>query len=481
MEIYDRDKHLWEKNSKMETSTFRGGLHPHDAKELTRDRAISVLEPPARLVIPMSQHIGAPARPCVAPGDQVLAGQKIGEPGGFVSAAVHSPVSGKVAAVEMAPHPLGRRMQSVIIENDGRNDWIKSKSYPDRYLDLDGQEILDIIRESGIVGMGGATFPTHVKLSPPPGKEINTVIVNAAECEPYLTSDYRLMMERPDDVLDGLKLVMRVLKVGDAVIGIEDNKPGAIRTMKQATADQTGISVLALETKYPQGAELQLITAATGKEVPSGGLPMEVGVVVVNVGTCFAILEAVKRGRPLVDRIVTVTGYGVKEPKNLRVSVGTPFSYVFEHCGGFADQPGKVIMGGPMMGMAQFDLDVPVIKGASGILVLPREVIMDYEPSACIRCAKCVDHCPMFLMPQNLSLIVEYGNSLDTEAQGVFDCKECGCCAFICPAKRPIVHQIKFAKAEIMAEKARKKAEDAAKSEAAENKDGGQEAEGGKE
>lgn len=449
----------------METLTFSGGLHPHDAKELTRDRPISVLEPPKKLTLLMSQHIGAPAKPCVAVGDMIMAGQMVGEAGGFVSAPVHSPVSGKVLSIDNAPHPMGKRSLAIVVENDEKYQWLPTISENDSYNALSPGELLELVKKAGIVGLGGATFPTHVKLSPPKDKAIELVIVNGAECEPYLTNDYRLMLEKPEEITEGLKIVMRILSVEKGVMGIENNKPPAISSMKNAIRDDNRLSVQVLETKYPQGAELQLITAITDKEVPSGGLPMDIGVVVVNVGTCLAIYEAVKRNRPLVERIVTVTGYGIKEPKNLKVSLGTPFSHIIEHCGGFSEAPGKVIMGGPMMGIAQFDLSTPLVKCTSGILVLPREIISDIPASACIRCGKCVDHCPMRLLPQKLSLLVEYERPLETEAYGVFDCKECGCCSYICPAKRPIVHQVKFAKSMIASDRAKKRAIEEARKE----------------
>ena len=322
---------------------------------------------------------------------------------------------------------------------------------------LSSEQILNIIKEAGIVGMGGATFPTHVKLSPPPGKDIDTMILNGAECEPYLTSDHRLMIERPEDVVFGLMAFMKVLNVKKGFIGIENNKPDALEAVYNAAKDKEGIEVVALKTKYPQGAEKQLIHACTGREVPSGGLPADAGVVVNNVGTAAAVANAIKKGMPLIERIVTVTGKGVKNPKNLLVKIGTSFREIIEQCGGFSGTPGKVIAGGPMMGIAQYSIDVPVIKGTSGILVLTEEETMIPAPSNCIRCGKCVEVCPINLMPVYISNYSLQDKFEQAEASNAMDCIECGSCSFVCPAKRPLVDSIRVAKREILAK--RKKAQ----------------------
>jgi electron transport complex protein RnfC len=403
------------------------------------------MKAPGLVYIPLQQHIGAACQPLVKPGDVVKLGQKIGEPGGFVGAPVHASVSGIVKDIRQVPHPSVGSGLAVVIENDGKDEPDDSIT-PGDISSMDADRIKELILEAGIVGMGGAAFPTHVKLSPPKEKPIDTVILNGAECEPYLTADHRLMLEAAEDVADGLKVIMKVLGVERAYIAIEDNKPDAVRIMTDTVKEVQGVDVTVLKTKYPQGAEKQLIYVVTGRQVPSGGLPMDVGVIVSNVGTSAAIARAIKTGMPLVERVVTVTGSGVAEPKNLMVRIGTSFMDVIQACGGFVEEPAKVISGGPMMGIGQYTLDVPVIKGTSGILVLTREEakIPDVEP--CIRCAKCVDACPMGLMPLMISayaLKEDYDNS---EKFHAMDCIECGCCSYSCPAKRPLVQSIRVAK-----------------------------------
>ena len=425
--------------------TFRGGVHAPHRKNDTRNKAIEIMKAPGLVYIPLQQHIGAACQPLVKPGDVVKLGQKIGEPGGFVGAPVHASVSGIVKDIRQVPHPSVGSGLAVVIENDGKDEPDDSIT-PGDISSMDADRIKELILEAGIVGMGGAAFPTHVKLSPPKEKPIDTVILNGAECEPYLTADHRLMLEAAENVADGLKVIMKVLGVERAYIAIEDNKPDAVRIMTDTVKEVQGVDVTVLKTKYPQGAEKQLIYVVTGRQVPSGGLPMDVGVIVSNVGTSAAIARAIKTGMPLVERVVTVTGSGVAEPKNLMVRIGTSFMDVIQACGGFVEEPAKVISGGPMMGIGQYTLDVPVIKGTSGILVLTREEakIPDVEP--CIRCAKCVDACPMGLMPLMISayaLKEDYDNS---EKFHAMDCIECGCCSYSCPAKRPLVQSIRVAK-----------------------------------
>jgi electron transport complex protein RnfC len=425
--------------------TFRGGVHAPHRKNDTRNKAIEIMKAPGLVYIPLQQHIGAACQPLVKPGDVVKLGQKIGEPGGFVGAPVHASVSGIVKDIRQVPHPSVGSGLAVVIENDGKDEPDDSIT-PGDISSMDADRIKELILEAGIVGMGGAAFPTRVKLSPPKEKPIDTVILNGAECEPYLTADHRLMLEAAEDVADGLKVIMKVLGVERAYIAIEDNKPDAVRIMTDTVKEVQGVDVTVLKTKYPQGAEKQLIYVVTGRQVPSGGLPMDVGVIVSNVGTSAAIARAIKTGMPLVERVVTVTGSGVAEPKNLMVRIGTSFMDVIQACGGFVEEPAKVISGGPMMGIGQYTLDVPVIKGTSGILVLTREEakIPDVEP--CIRCAKCVDACPMGLMPLMISayaLKEDYDNS---EKFHAMDCIECGCCSYSCPAKRPLVQSIRVAK-----------------------------------
>jgi len=372
---------------------------------------------------------------------------------------VHSSVSGKVVAIEPRLHPGGQQVVSVVIESDGR-DALDESIKPQGDIDsLSKDAIIDIIKEAGIAGLGGAAFPTHVKLLPPPDKKIDLVIINGAECEPYLTCDHRLMVEKPEDVVYGTRAIMKALGVDKAVIAIENNKADAIAAILKAASAYPNIDVVALKTKYPQGAEKQLIKALTGKEVPSGGLPSDVGTVVDNVGTAAAIAKAIKTGMPLIERVVTVTGKGIKEPKNLLARIGTPFAQLIEQCGGFSGQPGKVIMGGPMMGIAQFSLDVPVIKGTSGILVLNEQEAETPAAQTCIRCGRCVEACPMNLLPLFISQYALAGMYDKAEQYYALDCIECGCCSFECPAKRPLVESIRLAKRAILAKRRKAKQE----------------------
>ncbi len=426
--------------------TFKGGVHPPDNKALAASAAIKDAQPPKQAMIPLSQHIGAPCNCVVEVGQEVKKGQLIGEPAAFVSAPVHASVSGKVVAITQVPNAMGRMVQAVVVENDGKEEWTQLQDNPD-YMNLSPDELKEKIKNAGIVGMGGATFPTHVKLSPPKEKPIDVVIINGAECEPYLTADHRLMVERAEDVIEGLKILMKVLGVSKGYIGIENNKPDAIEKMTEAASREPNIEVKALQVKYPQGAEKMLIKAIVDREVPAGGLPMDVGVVVQNVGTAVAIFEACRYGKPLIERVVTVTGRGVKQPGNLLARIGTPIGQLIEECGGFTDNPKKVILGGPMMGFAQFSLDVPVTKGTSGVLVLSeKEYVSAEKYGPCIRCGRCIDACPMGLMPAMLSVLAEKGFYEDTKDYNIMDCFECGTCTYVCPAKRPIVQHIRLAK-----------------------------------
>lgn len=433
----------------MTLGTFRGGIHPPDKKELSKDRAISASRPPARVVIPLSQHIGAPCKPAVEIGQSVKKGEVIGTAEGFVSAPVHASVSGRVIALGEFPSPTGRMLQCVVIENDNLEEWTALRDNPD-YDKLSADELREKVKQAGIVGMGGAAFPAHVKLSPPKEKPIDYVIINGAECEPYLTADYRLMLERADDVVAGLKVLMKILGVSKGCIGIEDNKPDAVEIMKRAAEGDNSITVQSLEVKYPQGAEKMLIKSVTGREVPPRGLPMDVGVVVHNVGTAVAVFEAARYGKPLIERVVTVTGEGIKEPGNLLVRIGALVSDVIDECGGLSSETAKVISGGPMMGFALSSLNVPVTKGTSGLLALPEQPVIHTDHfGPCIRCGRCIDVCPMGLMPSMLSVLSEKGLYEEARDYKLFDCFECGSCTYVCPSKRPIVQFVRLAKSQV--------------------------------
>jgi len=436
--------------------TFTGGAHPHEAKQATESQPISEVPAPELVIIPLSQHTGAPSRPVVKAGDEVKIGTKLAEADGFISVPAHSSVSGKVKAIADYPHPLGRRMPAVAIENDGNDEWIDLSGWDD----LTGaapQAVRDAVKEAGIVGLGGAAFPTHVKLSPPEGKDIDTVILNGAECEPYLTADHRLMLEYPDEILAGFEVIKHVVEAGQAFIGIERNKPDAIRLLSEKVVGREGMEVAALKVKYPQGAEKQLIKAITGREVPCGGLPMDVGCLVQNVGTALAVFEALKLGKPLIQRVLTLSGSAAKNPGNFKVRIGTPFSHIISYAGGTAEECRKLIMGGPMMGIAQHTDEVPVVKGTSGILLMSEAEVLRDEPGPCIRCGRCVDYCPMRLVPNEIARMVEKGKLDLAEEYGVFDCMECGVCSFVCPSKIKHVHLMKQGKAEILAMRRKQK------------------------
>ena len=435
------------------SATFSGGVHPAGNKELSSHKPTVTAALPKRVVIPLSQHIGAPCKPTVVIGQEVRKGEKIGETGGFVSAPVHASLSGKVTAIGSFPHSLGMDVPSVVIESDGKDEWVAGlKETPDYNL-LSPEELKKMVLDAGIVGMGGATFPTHVKLSPPKEKPIDVVILNGAECEPYLTSDHRLMLDKPKEIVEGLRILMRILNVKKGSIGIEANKPDAIEALQKAVAGSSDVAVWPVKVKYPQGAEKMLIKAIANRTVPAGGLPMDCGVVVQNVGTAAAIYDAVRFGRPLIERYVTVTGRGVREPKNVLARIGTTFSQLIEEAGGLTEDAAKVIAGGPMMGMSQYNLDVPVIKGTSGILVLPKAEVSTKSYGPCIRCARCIDACPMMLQPSLIGLFVEKGHYEDAKDYNVMDCFECGSCTFVCPANRPMVQWVKRAKRELAKKK----------------------------
>jgi len=416
--------------------TFKKGIHPSDKKDLSMHKAIQDLIPKGNLVFPMVQHIGAPCDPLVKKGDRVLLGQKIGESKAFVSAPIYSSVSGTVLDVSPRLHTNGAMVMCIIVENDNIYEEVLTMVPHSDYEKLSKSELVTIIKEAGIVGMGGAGFPTHIKLTPPEGKVIDSIIINAAECEPYLTCDYRMLLEKTNEIVEGLKIILQMFPGVKGYIAIETNKPDAIEAMKKASANIKNVQVTEMVTKYPQGAEKQLIYAITGRELPSGKLPADVGCIVQNVDTIFEIYNAVVNGKPLTERVLTVTGEAIKEPLNLRVKFGTSISEVIEAAGGFTEDPVKVISGGPMMGTALRSLDVPVIKGTSGILCLTKEQAKLEEESSCIRCGKCMSVCPMFLNPTKLNSLVLRGEYEEFEKLHGMDCIECACCSYACPAKR---------------------------------------------
>ena len=435
----------------MKLLTFKGGIHPPYNKEYTKDKALEIAKEPSTVYIPLQQHIGAPCKAIVNVGDLVKVGQKIGEQQGYISCNVHSSVSGKVKAIKQHEVSGGSSL-CIIIENDFKGELHESVKPKGNLEDLSKDEIIEIIKEAGIVGMGGATFPSHVKLSPPPDANIDTVILNGAECEPYLTADHRLMIENPEDVVFGLKVLMKVLNVKKGFIGIEANKPDAIKAIENIVKENDNIEVVSLEVKYPQGAEKQLIYACTKREVPSGSLPSSVGVVVNNVATAAQVAKTIKTGMPLIERICTVTGSCITDPKNLIIKIGTLVSEIIEQCGGYRKDKklGKLIMGGPMMGIAQYTDEIATNKGTSGILCLSEEESKAPKVQNCLRCGRCTNICPAFLQPLYISV---YSLKDDFESANKFralDCIECGSCSFICPSGRPLLESIRNAKKEII-------------------------------
>jgi Na+-translocating ferredoxin:NAD+ oxidoreductase subunit C len=445
--------------------TFIGGVHPDDSKSLSNTCEIIEMPVPSIVVLPVSQHIGAPANVVVEKGQSVKKGDIVAEAGGFVSAPVHATVSGTVAAIEPRNTASGRKLLCVIIESDGEDSWSDGLNSKQDISSLSIKEKLGLIRDAGIVGLGGAAFPTHVKLSPPEDKPIDIVILNGVECEPYSTCDDRMMIERPGGIVEGLKILMEILDCKKGYIGIENNKPAAIKSMQDAVKGVDGITVEKLKVKYPQGGEKQLIYAITKRKVPAGGLPMDVGCVVQNVGTSAAVFEAVSLKRPLLERIVTVTGNGVAKPVNVLARIGESVENLINVAGGYSENAAKLIMGGPMMGPSQFTDEIPVVKGSSCVLVMNEDETDTGEQLPCISCARCVDVCPMRLMPSTLATLVEYEHWDDVKDYGVFDCIECGSCSYICPVKRKLVEYIKFGKASLTAISAKEKAKESSKEE----------------
>ena len=439
----------------MKRKTFKGGAHPYDGKKMSRDCPIEILNPGDTLVYPLSQHIGAMAKPLVKAGDRVHVGQKIAEKGGFISANIHSSVSGTVKAIEKRLVATGGMVDSIIVENDGMYEEAAPifSGNPD---ELSKDEIIKIIEEAGIVGMGGAGFPTNVKLSPKNADIIDSIIVNGAECEPYLTSDYRRMVEQTDKLVKGLKIVLKIFPDAKGYFGIEDNKPEAIEALLKATENEDRIEVVPLKTKYPQGGERSMIYAVTGRKINSKMLPADVGCIVHNVDTIYAIYNAVYNGKPLIERIVTITGDAVRTPKNFQVRIGTSFRELIDAAGGFTTEPEKIISGGPMMGFSFFNIDVPVVKGSSSLLAFIKDDVSHEEPSACIRCGRCAAACPEHLLPMKLAALAGQNEPEEFKKLGGMECVECGCCSYVCPAKRQVTQSVRSMKKLIIAS-ARKK------------------------
>lgn len=441
--------------------TFKQGIYLKENKELSEEQRIRKIPPPSKVILPLAQHIGAPCKPLVKKGDLVKKGEKIADSDSFVSSPIHASISGKVTSIEKMPHPLGGEVTAVVVEReDGKEEeQIRNEDNKELLLSpLKAEDIRGKIREAGIVGLGGAAFPTHVKLSPPQDKPIDTIILNGCECEPYLTSNHRIMLERADDCIYGLEVIMKAVGAELGYVAIENNKPQAIALFKDKLKDESNIKVVPLKCKYPQGGEKMLIKTVLDREVPWAtsaggasrpGLPMDVGVIVNNVETAVAIAEAIKWGRPLLERVVTITGSAIKNPSNFLVPLGTPFSHIIDECGGFKGDVGKIIMGGPMMGISQYTLDIPVIKGTSGILVLTGAEALFEEEKVCIKCARCIDHCPMSLLPTTLVRLVKGEKWDDLKEYNINECIECGCCSYVCPSKIPLVHFIKLGKLQI--------------------------------
>lgn len=427
-----------------------GGVHPDDHKISARI-PITTLPLPKTVIIPVAQHIGTPATIVVQRGDSVKVGQVLAKHQGFVSSNIHSSVSGRVGIIEEVMDSSGFKHTAISIKVKG-DDWEETIDRSDNLVEdisLEGKEIVTRIMEAGVVGMGGAAFPSHVKLSVPEGKHVDYLLINGVECEPYLTSDHRIMLEKPREIIVGIKILMKALGVKNAIIGIEDNKRDAVENFSDLLQHETGIEVQPLEVQYPQGGEKQLIQALLNREVPSGGLPSDVGVIVHNVGTTFAIYEAVQKNKPLVERVVTVTGKSVKQPGNFLVRIGTPVIDVLIAAGGVPEDTGKIVSGGPMMGKAIADLDVPVAKGTSGILLIPKAEALRAEIYNCLHCGKCIEACPMGLEPYHLLLMTKKGNYDKAKHEHIMDCIECGSCSFVCPSNRPILDYIRLGKTEI--------------------------------
>ncbi len=446
---------------------FPGGLHLPGSKAMSTGQPSSVAAIPEHLVIPLQQHIGAPAKPLVAVGEKVLKGQQLAEPEGYVSAPVHASSSGTVVAIEdhPVPHPSGLSAPCIVIETDGQDRGVELTPHPD-YRQLDPSELRNIIRDAGIVGLGGAGFPAFIKLNPGSRMAIDTLILNGAECEPYITCDDMLMRERADEVIAGARIMRHALQARHCLIGIEDNKPEALAAIREALAhfDENSIEAIEVPTRYPTGGEKQLIRILTGKEVPSQGLPIDIGIVCHNVATAASVFRAVEKGEPLISRLVTITGHGAARPQNLEVRIGTPIAPLLEQAGGAAPAPYKLMMGGPMMGFELQSKELPVIKTTNCLLLATEEDAPDRGPvRACIRCGECAKVCPAVLLPQQIYWYTRAKDFDKAQDYNLFDCIECGCCAYVCPSNLPLVQYYRFAKTEIWAQEREKKAADKAR------------------
>lgn len=425
----------------------KGGIHPHDYKSYTEKKPIRNAHIPSISIIPMHQHMGKPAECIVQVGDLLKEGMLIGRSTGFFSANIYSPVPGTVTEIKEIYLPNGLKCQAVVVELAGEFDRSGKDEKKHEWEQLSGKELLDKISDMGIVGLGGATFPTHVKFSIKEGASVEYFVVNAVECEPFLTCDHRLMLEKTAEIMEGVRIVKKILNPDHVIIGIETNTPDAIEEMRRINEVKgLGFEIVPLKTQYPQGDEKQLLKATINREVPSGGLPLDIGAVVANVGSIFAIYEAVALNKPLVERVVTVTGSIIKNPSNLKAKIGTKIGELIEECGGFTEEPGKIVVGGPMMGFTTFDLDMPVTKGVSGILAFSKKEIKSARETSCIQCGRCIKACPLGLNPTTLFKWIDHLDYDQAQEIGLFDCKECGCCSYVCPAKLPLVHTMRLGK-----------------------------------